>query len=412
MRRQNACRQFFFVFFVEVRDDLPDDLGGLIADIAFFIDQKLGQEAKGHQLLLFRHIGRILAQNGNIGTQVLPVFFAARGFDQIREILLIVEFVHQADIMCDGKIFEFTDHRRAFQKRVVGRLHRGRLRGETARHRRQIDADAERFQIGFEILQLVVDFAVTVLFGGVHVVQLVQDHVKGFCQRVKVDDLRTVGIAAAFYPKIRIDQEQGLGGQIVQFQIPSGVIGSDMPDHRHTEAVKTEIGIVVVQIRDPLFFAFFAAVFADVVPGGSAGDQAQIDRDLQSRELSGRMHGDIVYAGDMSQRIERCQLNAQTHKFVNIMAGSRTQELAVFAAPGVLLALLRRQRHKIDRRIERKGLPFIPVQRFQKLQQEQTRGSLRRRFGASGRFFREKAVKHPLIGVLQPSLFRRFAEAV
>ena len=94
------------------------------------------------------------------------------------------------------------------------------------------------------------------------------------------------------------------------------------------------------------------------------------------------------------------------------MAGSRTQELAVFAAPGVLLALLRRQRHKIDRRIERKGLPFIPVQRFQKLQQEQTRCSLRRRFGASGRFFREKPVQHPLVGVLQPSLFRRFAEAV
>ena len=39
VRRRDACRQFFFVFFVELRDDLPEDLGGLIADIALLMNQ-------------------------------------------------------------------------------------------------------------------------------------------------------------------------------------------------------------------------------------------------------------------------------------------------------------------------------------------------------------------------------------
>ena len=74
---------------------------------------------------------------------------------------------------------------------------------------------------------------------------------------------------------------------------------------RHVEAVEADIGIVIVKIRNALFLALLAAVFADIVAGGRTRYEAEVDGNLEESELAGQMHGDIVDAGDVAQGVER-----------------------------------------------------------------------------------------------------------
>ena len=49
-----------------------------------------------------------------------------------------------------------------------------------------------------------------------------------------------------------------------------------MAGHGHAESIKAKIGIIVVEIRNSLFFAFFTAVFAYIMSGGGAGYKPQV----------------------------------------------------------------------------------------------------------------------------------------
>lgn len=78
-----------------------------------------------------------------------------------------------------------------------------------------------------------------------------------------------------------------------------------MADQRHVEAVEADIGIVIVKIRNALFLALLAAVFADIVAGGRTRYEAEVDGNLEESELAGQMHGDVVDVGDVAQGVER-----------------------------------------------------------------------------------------------------------
>ena len=70
--------------------------------------------------------------------------------------------------------------------------------------------------------------------------------------------------------EIRIDQDQGLHSDIVQLQIPGGVIGRDMADALHLIGHEPLVGIVIVKVRDP--FIGLAAKFPQIMAGsGSRG---------------------------------------------------------------------------------------------------------------------------------------------
>ena len=314
--------------------------------------------------------------------------------------------------MRDGKILKFLDNRVAAEQRIVLGLRQEGFRREFARQPRQIGQNTERLHISFEVPQFVIDLPIAMLLGGVHMIQLVQNDVKGFREAVKTDNFLSGGVAGALDSKIRVDQKQGFRGEVVQLQIPGRVIRGNVPDHRHVEAIKAEVGVIIVQIGNAFFFAFFAAVFADVVTGRRTRNQAQIQRDPQSRELPGGMHGDIMDSRDVTERIEGCQLCAKTHKFINIVFTCHAEQLCVFAASAVQFAFLLCEKREVERRIKRQGLALKSVQSLEKLQQKQAGGRLLRSFHDTGGFFRKNAPENLPVGMLQPAVRRRRAEAI
>ena len=56
------------------------------------------------------------------------------------------------------------------------------------------------------------------------------------------------------------------------------MIGGYMADHRHIEPVKADVRIVIVEIRDTLFFALPASIFAYIMSGGSSRNQGKVNR--------------------------------------------------------------------------------------------------------------------------------------
>ena len=59
------------------------------------------------------------------------------------------------------------------------------------------------------------------------------------------------------------------------------MVGGYVAGHGHVESVETKIGIIVMEIRNPFFFALFAAVFAYIMTGGGAGYKPQIYGNFQ-----------------------------------------------------------------------------------------------------------------------------------
>ena len=87
-------------------------------------------------------------------------------------------------------------------------------------------------------------------------------------------DLPALAVPGLLHPEVGVDQQQGLHRQIVQLQVPHGVVGGHMADIRQLPAAEPLVGVVIVQIRHPLPGA--AAELADVVADGAAGDQGQV----------------------------------------------------------------------------------------------------------------------------------------
>ena len=88
------------------------------------------------------------------------------------------------------------------------------------RNRGKIHNYPQIHHIIFEIFQLIVHLAVTMLFGLIHIVQLIQYYLERLFQIIEADDFGAFFVSAALHPKIRIDQKEGLHRKIVKFQIP------------------------------------------------------------------------------------------------------------------------------------------------------------------------------------------------
>ena len=124
------------------------------------------------------------------------------------------------------------------------------------------------------------------------------------------------------------------------------------------------------------------------------------------------MHGDVMNACDVSQRIEWGQFDAQTHELIDKVLVRHVQQHRIFTAAGVYPAFLLCQYRKVQRRVERKRLALETIQTFEELQQKQTGCRLLRRFRDTGGLLREKSAEHMVIGVLEPALCGRLAKPV
>ena len=281
---------------VETGNDQTDERAGLTADIALAVDQQLVEEGERLSLLAHRQVGEVLLEHVEVGPQLLPVLGGAGGLNDVAELALVGEHVHQAQAVAHRQQGQ-TLHR-------LSRSHEGGvlvgtgllgLAGEVHVH-------AQGAHVVLKIVELAVDELIPPPLGGVHVLQLGEDDLEGLVQGVEDGDLVAVGIPALLGAEVGVDETQRLHRQRLQLQIPGGVVGGDVADVVQMALQQPLVGVVVVQVGHPLSRA--AAELADVVGGGGAGNEGQIDVHPGLLQSPGHRHGDVVDPGNVAQRLE------------------------------------------------------------------------------------------------------------
>lgn len=103
-------------------------------------------------------------------------------------------------------------------------------------------------------------------------------------------------LARAAHAEVRIDEQQGLHGQILKFEVPGGVVRGDMRDVLHAVAGQPLPGIIIVQIGNALCVRATAAELADIVAQGGRADERDVDGKPGFLRALGGQRGDVVHA--------------------------------------------------------------------------------------------------------------------
>ena len=219
--RRDAGRQLFLIPGVESGQNPADQRGGLAADVSVGEHQQLVEKIQGLLLLSRAPVSKILFKNGHIGPQPLPLLFTAGSFQNVGKQLFPAQAVHQTDIVIHRRVADGGDHLIGGHQRHIlpgaGSASRGGKRG----------VHAEGDHILLKVLQLFIDVAVATLLGGIDIVQLAQNYVEGFLERVEVGDLLPALVPGLLDPEIGVHQHQRFGGEVLDLQVPNGVIGGD-----------------------------------------------------------------------------------------------------------------------------------------------------------------------------------------
>ena len=219
--------------------------------------------------------------------------------------------MHQANIMVDGNILERIHCFINIQQCRIA-LWNG-LQSTAC----QIHIDTKSFHVIFKVFQTGINVAVTIFFSCIHIIQFVQNHRKGRCQAIKSHDFFAFFIIAiVFHSEIGINQYQGFYGKIFQFQIPSGMVRSNMSDIWQFMDSAPKVCVIIMQIGNSSDFIFPASIFPDVMSSSSAGDQGQINRNASLYKLSCNMHGNMMHTCHMGQHIKWHDFPANAHQFI------------------------------------------------------------------------------------------------
>ena len=157
-----------------------------------------------------------------------------------------------------------------------------------------------------------------------------------------------------------------------------------------------------MEIGDPL--AGLAAEFAQVMTGGSTGDEPQINEPPTCPESAGNRHGHVVDTGDVLQRAEWGHLPSQPQQFVDILIAESLDKLPVFRAYAAFCQLRVGAERKIQPRVEGQCPPFRGKENLQKLQKAKCAVPLGG--GVPGICRRVEQGCGHLIGIAQPALLR------
>ena len=306
----------------------------------------------------------------------------------------MAQSVHQADIVVHGGAPQGGHHLVRVQQGGVF----GRAGGATGGAEGGVHPKGD--QVVLKIPELGVDIAVAQALGVVHIVQLAEDDVKGLLQGVEAGDLPAVLPIGLLHPEVRVHQRQGLRGQVLDLQVPDGVVGRDVAQGRQSPAGEPLVGIVVVKVGHP--FPGLAAEFAQVVAQGGAGDQSQVDEPAGGAEGPGHPHGHVVDAGDVLQGAEGRDLPAQTEHLIDVLLPEPAAEAAVLLSHTAVGELLLRAEFKVQPEVKGQAGPLRVKQDLEQLQKAQRPVPLGG--GVSG--VRRRIQQRPghLVGVGQPSL--------
>ena len=301
--------QLLLIAQAEFGHHLPHQRRRLTADVPVGMQQQLIEKIYRLDLLIGGQIGGIRLQHTQICPHTGPVLLAAGLFQQIGKQPLMAEPAHHVQVML---------HRHQAEGAVIGvGRHQGDvrlfLRRRVVTLQRHVHAPGA--QIFLEIPQLAVDVLIAARFGGVHVIQLVEDHVKGVLQGVQRRRLPAVFLLPLLGAEVSVNQQHGFHRQVGQLQIPCGVVAGHLPHLGQSGAGQPLVGVVVVQIRHPL--PGHTAEFSDVVSGGRRGGEPQIHRHAAAVQGASGGHGHMVHHGDMLQSAERRQLAAQPQQLID-----------------------------------------------------------------------------------------------
>ena len=305
----------------EVREDAAHEGGGLAADVAVRVDQELIEEVQGLLLLVVRQIGEILLEGGDIGPDLGPVLLAAGGFQHTGEEVVVAEAVHQADVVVHRRPPQAHHHLVRGEEGGVLPLRRGEA--EVA----EGGVHPEGLQVLLKVPELGVDEAVAEALGLVHVVQLGEDDVEGVLQGEDLRDLAAVLVPGLLHPEVRVDQDQRLRGEVLDLQVPDGVVGRDVADGGEALAGEPLVRVVIVEVGHPLPGP--AAELADVVARGGGAHEGEVHETPALGEGPGRPHGNMVDARNVLQGPVGGDLLPQAQQLVDILLLPAGQEAAV-----------------------------------------------------------------------------------
>ncbi len=406
--RRDILRQFFFVLLPVICHDAAHEYRRLLSNVAGLMSQHFVQKIQGQVFLILGHVGGVLSQKSDVGTGILPALTAASGFDQAGELFRITESAHHPNVMADGPEFQLLHHLIVSEQRRAeaqwNRLLNALLIEMRGGIFRNIHGNSVLNHQVFEVLQFGVDFFVAMALGGIHVVQLVQNDIERFLEGIEVNDFPVLH-SGALYAEIRIDEQQGFHGKVLQFQVPGGVIGGDVRNGGKGVPAETVVGVVVMKIRYPLFFEWAAAVFSDVMHGSGTGDDAQIHRHPYLVQLICHIHGNVMHTADMTQGVVRCNIDADAHEFVDVLIANHLVHLGVFRIEVAGCNLNIAEQAKILCGIERKG--FLFVYEYAAHQLEQVVPLLAERVGIRrSRKMGEQLIPKEHVAMLQPAVLR------
>ena len=202
--------------------------------------------------------------------------------------------------------------------------------------------------------------------GLVHIVQLGKDHVIGIFQRIDLRDLFSIRPPHLFHAEIRIDQDQRFHRNIIQLQIPGGMVRRDMADIFHMISVKPLGRVVIMKIGNPL--VGLAAEFSQVMTGGRSGSQGQIDGHSRLLQSPGHRHRHVMNAGDMLQRLKGRRFLIEPHHFINILIPKFPHKMGVLSRPLAGGIFLLRQKREILKRVKGNRFSLLVEEKLQDVQ--------------------------------------------
>ena len=377
---------------VEPGDDLAHQRRRLAADVPLPVHQQLIQKGQGLHLLGNVQIQGVGLEHPQIGPQPPPVGLAPGLLQQGGKAPLARQPMHQVDVVAH------TLQGQGRQGLPV--RHQG---GVLFRQRRCVPAFQGHIHPPghhelLEIVQPGVHQLIPPPLGLVQVVQLGQDHVEGLRQGENLRHLPALIVPGLLHPEIGVDQQQRLHRQIVQLQVPHGVVGGHMADIRHPPAAEPLVRVIVVQIRHPL--SGVAAEFADVVADGAAGHQGQVQGYAPPAQGPSGGDGHMVDSHDVLQGPIGRHLQAQAHHFIHIFPLPKPQHLTELGGSRAVRQLLRGRGSKVPGGVIVPQLPLRVQQHLQNRQEKHRPGSV----GPVPVLLRKQQPPGKAVAVRQPAL--------
>ena len=383
---------------VEAGDDLPHEGGGLTADVALTVHQQLVEEGQGLDLLGDAEVDGVGLEHAQIGPQPLPVRPASGLLQQAGEATLAGEPAHQGDVVFRPQKLQPRHRLLRVQQRHILPLGGGRAAVQ------QLHIHPTVHHVAFKVPQLGVDEGVPPALFLVDIVQLGQYHVEGLRKGGDPGDLPAVRPPVLLDPEVGVDQGQGLRRQVVQLQVPHGVVGGHIADVLDVPPGEPLVGVVVVEIGHPLPGA--AAEFADVVARRAAGDQGQVHRHPGPLQIPGHADGHMVDPGDVLQGAEGRGLQPQAHHLIDVLPAVAAQEGPVAVPVRAVGDLLLRQGVQLPQGVRRQQVPFRVQQHLEQGQEEHRPRPVAPPPGLEI-LLREHGLPGEVVGEGQPPLLRR-----